>query len=244
MLRGLSVLHEANVVHRDIKLENLFLCTDGHVEILDLGAAAQMGEYAGEGAPSLGTPRTMAPEQYEGKPVDGRTDLYALGIVLYELLTGRGPFDDVSGIEALRFAHCHRPPLAPSRVASQFIPREIDAFILRVLAKSPRDRFASADAMAAEIAALRAVCLPDTVPTYTKQIAETSVKSAVSVTLPSHWRGQPAWSGFRFALQKPFFSPIWLASIAVLALLMAALALGVAVGRRIPLVDVDVRYIA
>ena len=243
VLRGLSVLHEANVVHRDIKLENLFLCSDGHVEILDLGAAARMGEYAGEGAPSLGTPRTMAPEQYEGKPVDGRTDLYALGIVLYELLTGRGPFDDVSGIEALRFAHCHRPPVAPSRIASQFIPREVDAFILRVLAKSPRDRFISADAMAKEIAALRAISLPATVPTQSKQLTETGVTSAVSVTLPSHWLGQPAWSSFRIALQKPFFSPMWLASIAVLALLMAALALGVAAGRRIPLVDVAVRYV-
>ncbi len=244
VLRGLSVLHEANIVHRDIKLENLFLCTDGHVEVLDLGAAARMGEEAGEGAPSLGTPRTMAPEQYEGKSVDGRTDLYALGIVLYELLTGRGPFDDVSGVEALRFAHCHRPPVAPSRIASQFIPREIDAFILRALAKSPGDRFVSADAMAAEIAALRAASLQTTPPTHAKFIAEANVASAVSITLPCQWLAQPAWSSFRMALRRPFFSPMWLASIAVLALLIAALALGVATGRRSPRVDVAVRCVA
>jgi serine/threonine protein kinase len=244
VLRGLSVLHDANIVHRDIKLENIFLCADGHVEILDLGAAAQMGESAGEGTPSLGTPRTMAPEQYEGKPVDGRTDLYALGIVLYELLTGRGPFDDVSGIEALRFAHCHRPPAAPSQVAPQFIPPQIDAFILRVLAKSARDRFVSADEMAKEVAALRAASLPTSIPVHSNRPTDASVTRAVSVTMPSSWAVQPAWSGFRMAIQKPFFSPMWLASIAVLALLMAALALGVAVGRRIPLVDVAVRYVA
>lgn len=242
--RGLSALHEANIVHRDIKLENLFLCSDGHVEILDLGAAARIGESAGEGAPSLGTPRTMAPEQYEGKPVDGRTDLYALGIVLYELLTGRGPFDDVSGIEALRFAHCHRPPAAPSRVGTQFIPREIDAFVLRLLAKSARDRFVSADAMATEIAALRTASLPQTIPALTKHATEPSVTSAVSVTMPSLWLGQPAWSSYRLSLQKLFFSPIWLASIAVLALMVAALALGVAAGRRMPRVEIAVRYVA
>lgn len=240
VLRGLSVLHDAQIVHRDVKLENLFLCADGHVEILDLGAAASLGEQAGENTPSLGTPRTMAPEQYEGKPVDGRTDLYALGVVLYELLTGRGPFDDVSGLEALRFAHCHRPPVPPSRIGSQFIPPEIDAFVLRALAKSPRDRFFSAETMAAEINALRVASLSVTIPPHSKRVKETAVSSPVSITLPSRRFAHSAWSSLRTTIGKPFFSQIWLASIAILALLIAALALGVATGRRLPRVDVDV----
>jgi eukaryotic-like serine/threonine-protein kinase len=261
VLRGLSALHEANIVHRDIKLENLFLCADGHVEILDLGAAARMGfgakgaegdpkpqmfklgEDVGERAPSLGTPRTMAPEQYEGKPIDGRADLYALGIVLYELLTGRGPFDDVSGLEALRFAHCHRKPIPPSRVDVQFIPPEIDALILRALAKVPEERFASAEAMAMEIAALRTASLPAAVSATSIPASDAPVSSLVRVTIPSRWRLSQTWSSFLQAMLKPFTSPIGLASIALLALLMATLALGVAAGRRLPRLDVVVQYV-
>jgi len=160
--------------------------------------------------------------------------------VLYELLTGRGPFDDVSGLEALRFAHCHRSPAAPSRLASQFIPPEIDAFVLRALAKSPRDRFVSADAMATELAALRVDSLPATMTAREKSITEAGISSPVSITLPSLWVQQRTWASLCMTLQRPFLSPMWIASIALLALLMAALALGVATGRRLPRADVAV----
>ena len=229
VLRGLSALHDANVVHRDIKLENLFSCADGHIEILDLGAAACLDEAATERAPSLGTPRTMAPEQYEGKLVDERADLYALGVVLYELLTGRGPFDDVSGVAALRFAHCHRRPVAPSRVAPQYIPPEIDALVLRALAKSPDDRFVSAAAMAAEIVALRKKEAATRDPSCRGQSLE------LETTCPDFggwpvWKEPSKWSSLRVALRKTFFSPMTLTAMALLALLIATLALGVAVG--------------
>ncbi len=233
VLKGLSALHEANIVHRDIKLENLFLCADGHVKILDLGAAAKIGDEAGERAPSLGTPRTMAPEQYEGKPVDARTDLYALGIVLYELLTGRGPFDDISGIEALRFAHCERPPVAPSRMAPQYIPPEIDTLVLRALAKAPRDRFMSAQAMALEIEALR-VERPSS--------NEASALSASIVEVTSRWFAGSTARMSRSTVRRVIFSPAVLASIAFLALLMAALALGIVSGKRLVRVDVAVGH--
>jgi len=232
ILQGLSALHDAGIVHRDIKLENIFLCADGHVEILDLGAAERMGEDVGERAPSLGTPRTMAPEQYDGGIVDGRADLYALGIVLYELLAGRGPFDDVSGLEALRFAHCHRPAPAPSQFAPQIIASEIDAFVLRALAKSPEDRFVSADAMAVEIAALRAAAMP-----VTRSVLETSVRQShpASVTVPSPWATGESWITFRMAqLLKPLLSPVRLLSIAILALVIASMAFGIAAGQRLP----------
>jgi eukaryotic-like serine/threonine-protein kinase len=260
VLQGLSALHDADIVHRDIKLENLFHNADGTVVILDLGAAARMGEDTNERAPSLGTPRTMAPEQYEGKPIDGRADLYALGLVLYELLTGRGPFDDVSGLEALRFAHCQRTPAPPSEVAPQFIPPEIDALVLRALAKSPWDRFVSADVMAAEIAALRSAApivvdgkdglsLTERKDSVSKKIAAASAwfvqsmstmstmstvsrRSTMStMSSPFHWR----W-------RRPFVSRRWTFPIAMLALVIATLALGIAVGKRLPRIDVAVRY--
>jgi serine/threonine protein kinase len=152
-LRGLSALHEAGVVHRDIKPENLFLCDDGRVKVLDLGVAEITGEEGAlpRGGPSLGTPRAMAPEQCEGRPVGPRADLYSMGLVLYELVAGRGPFDDVEGIEALRFAHGQRKPPPPSRFAPQAIPGPVEAVILRALEKSPDARFPSAAAMAAAL---------------------------------------------------------------------------------------------
>ncbi|HMY18630.1 MAG TPA: serine/threonine-protein kinase [Polyangium sp.] len=233
VLNGLSALHEVNIVHRDIKLENLFLCADGHVEILDLGAAMRMGDDAGERAPSLGTPRTMAPEQYEGKPVDARADLYAVGIVLYELLTGRGPFDDVSGVEALRFAHCERTPAAPSRMAQQTIPPEIDALVLRALAKAPRDRFISARAMAAEVEALRVEQRP---------LVETRALSASILNVTSRWFAQSSEWISGSPIRRVFFSRMGVACIALLALLVAALALGIVAAERLEHTNVVVRH--
>jgi eukaryotic-like serine/threonine-protein kinase len=242
VLRGLSALHQANIGHRDIKLENLFHCSDGNVVILDLGAAALLGEESMERPPSLGTPRTMAPEQYADQNVDGRADLYALGLVLYELLTGRGPFDDVSGLEALRYAHCHRKPAPPSELAPQFIPPEIDALVLRALAKSPEDRFASAEHMAAEIQALRdasSTSLEQRPATPLAQKKETWGK----VTATSVWLSQTMSSPFRSDWRRPFFvTSKWAGPIAFLALLIATLALGIAVGKRLPRIDVAVHY--
>jgi hypothetical protein len=143
----------------------------------------------------------------------------------------------------LRFAHCHRPPLPPSRVSSQYIPPEIAALVLRALAKRPHDRFVSADAMAAEIATLRAASLPPAVSAHTRFITEATTSPSMSATMPSLWLTESTWSSFRMALRKPFFSPMLLASIALLALLIAALALGVAAGRTYPRVDVAVRYV-
>lgn len=154
-LDGLAVAHAAGLVHRDVKLENLFLEDDGTLKVLDFGVA----KIAGSGAMALtdpgaspGTPRTMAPEQCTGGAVDARADLYAVGLALYELCAGRGPFDDLRGNgHALRFAHSERAPLPPSRFAPQSIGPELDAVILRALAKSPADRFQTAAEMAAAL---------------------------------------------------------------------------------------------
>lgn len=233
VLQGLSALHDTNIVHRDIKLENLFHCADGKVVILDLGAAALMGRDSNERPPSLGTPRTMAPEQYAGEKVDGRADLYALGLVLYELLTGRGPFDDVSGLEALRFAHCHKSPAPPSQLAPQIIPPEIDALVLRALSKSPDDRFGSAEHMAAEIAALRNATSTALEKENPSNVTEGKLAwSKISAT--SVWLSRTMSSAFRSGWQKPFVAPKWAVPIALLALLFATLALGVVLGKSLP----------
>ena len=162
-LDGLAVAHAAGLVHRDVKLENLFLEEDGTLRVLDFGVAKVLNGVdlgrTGPGAPP-GTPRSMAPEQCAGEPVDARTDLYAVGLVLYELCTGSGPFDDLRGNDhALRFAHCDRWPAPPSQRSPHPIGPAVDAVILRALAKAPEDRFQTAAEMAA---ALRGLLIPPT----------------------------------------------------------------------------------
>jgi serine/threonine protein kinase len=150
-LEGLAVAHAAGLVHRDIKLENLFLCEDGTLKVLDFGLAKATWAEASLTLPGVcfGTPRTMAPEQCSLEVVDRRADLYAAGLVLFELCTGSGPFDELAGQpEALRHAHLHRAPPRPSRLAPAPLDPGVEAIILRALAKSPEDRFQSAGEMA------------------------------------------------------------------------------------------------
>ncbi len=155
-LDGLSAAHAAGFVHRDVKLENLFLEEGGALKVLDFGIAKVMdaGAFTDPGA-APGTPRTMAPEQCASGVVDARADLYAVGLVLYELCVGRGPFDELRGNDhGLRFAHWQRRPMAPSALAPRPLPPGMDALILRALAKSPVDRFQTAAEMAAALRAL------------------------------------------------------------------------------------------
>jgi serine/threonine protein kinase len=161
-LNGLSAAHAAEVVHRDVKLENLFLEDDGTVKVIDFGVAQVSGGPGGTSGSSYtrspGTPRSMAPEQSAGEAVDARSDVYGAGVALYELCAGRGPFDDLGGDEhALRFAHSTRHPVPPSAFAPGALPAALDGIVLRALAKSPRDRFPTAAAMAA---ALKRVATP------------------------------------------------------------------------------------
>ncbi len=151
-LDGLAAAHAAGLVHRDVKLENLFLGDDGRVKVLDFGVAKAFSGGLTLPGGSPGTPRTMAPEQCSGRPVDARADVYAAGLALYELCAGRGPFDELQGnVHALRFAHCEREPPPPSHLGPQPIDRAVEAVILRALAKDPADRYPGAAAMAAAL---------------------------------------------------------------------------------------------
>ncbi|WP_437646010.1 serine/threonine-protein kinase [Sorangium sp. So ce362] len=151
-LSALSLAHAAGIVHRDLKLENLFLCDDGTLKVLDFGIAKLLHAGASLTAPDavIGTPRMMAPEQCAARPIDPRADIYAMGLVLYELVAGRGPFDELRGRrDELRFAHCEREPPPPSRFAPQPIPAALDTLILRAIAKAPEHRFQTAADMEA-----------------------------------------------------------------------------------------------
>jgi len=146
---GLTAAHEAGVVHRDLKPENILLAagpSGPSVKIIDFGIA-KLADLEGMTATRiiLGTPQYMAPEQIRGRPVDARTDLYALGIVLYEALSGKPPFDGNSAI-SVGFAHCSEP-LPPLRSKRADVPESWERFVERALAKDPAHRFASAAEM-------------------------------------------------------------------------------------------------
>ncbi|HEY8375208.1 MAG TPA: serine/threonine-protein kinase [Nannocystis sp.] len=140
---GLAAAHAAGVVHRDLKPGNILIAGDRTIKIIDFGIARPLAD-AGMTATNmiLGTPEYMAPEQVRGGLVDARTDIYAVGCVLYHALTGRPPFSGSSPI-ALGLAHCQEP-VTPPRTLRPDIPAEWEVLILRALEKDPARRFQTA----------------------------------------------------------------------------------------------------
>ena len=108
----------------------------------------------------MGTPRFFSPEQATGAALDARCDVYAMGLVLYALLTGRTPFDHLPDVDALLDAHAQTPPEPPSRRAA--MPPALEAAILKALAKRPQDRFPSAAALARELRRIASAAAPET----------------------------------------------------------------------------------
>jgi hypothetical protein len=145
LLESLERLHAAGYLHLDLKPQNLFVRLEPpQVRLFDLGLSRSIGA-AGPLAPELaaaGTPEYMAPEQCEGGALDVRTDVYAAGVVLYELLAGRAPFLGAPG--EVKQAHLGLRPQRPSRLRGQPVPEALEEVALRCLAKEPERRFASA----------------------------------------------------------------------------------------------------
>jgi serine/threonine protein kinase len=154
---ALSFAHRHNVVHRDLKPHNVMLATteDGQEvpKLVDFGIAKTFDDATQLTMTgfALGTPQYMAPEQAEGRPVDARSDLYSLGIILYEMLTGDVPFNDPSA-PAILIKHIKEIPPAPSQKNPRVvIPAELEAISLRCLEKDPARRFQTADELIAAL---------------------------------------------------------------------------------------------
>ncbi len=153
LLSALDYAHRQNIVHRDIKPANLLIEADGRVKLADFGVARiqDSGEATRTLGTMVGTLKYMSPEQVQGRPVDARADLFAAGIVLYQLLTGRRPFDGDSDFAVIQQVVGHSP-VAPSSV-NPSLPAAIDAVVAAALAKSRKQRFATAQEFSAALQA-------------------------------------------------------------------------------------------
>ncbi len=158
---ALAAAHERGIVHRDLKLENILLTTRrgvaDFVKVLDFGIAkVQGGAKITVAGRVMGTPEYMSPEQCAGGSVDHRTDVYSLGVVLYEMITGSLPFEDPDLAKLLRMQMTEKPVPPSQRVPDLDIPLGLEAAILRCLAKDPDSRFASMNELADALEELEA----------------------------------------------------------------------------------------
>jgi serine/threonine-protein kinase len=223
---ALEAAHRAGVVHRDVKPGNVFLTSGGEVKVLDFGIASAAGEAALTTGEMLGTPAYLAPERVLGNPATPAADIYALGVVLYELLAGRRPFDDGSDIE-LAMANVHAQP-APLALAAPSAPPSMVAACEQAMAKDPSARPPSAAAFAQLVRAqgpgpgrpaTRPLPLPaavaSNVPTFPQGAGRRRSRSrrrgllvalllagAVLAALPVLGGGSLPWAGER--LETPF----------------------------------------
>ncbi len=155
---AVDYMHRHDMVHRDLKPENIMLCKDGSLRIMDFGIAKVSGMRRltfGGFSPALGTPDYMAPEQVKGKRGDARTDIYSLGAVLFEMVTGTVPFEGSTPFQIMN-ARVAGDPVAP-RAINPEISAEVEEIVLHAMERNPDDRYQSAIAMKAELDAPQTV---------------------------------------------------------------------------------------
>ena len=148
LAHALGRAHQAGIIHGDVKPANIMVTEDGHVKLSDFGIARFATQVSGSGR-IMGTPAYLAPEQILGEPHSARSDLFSLGIVLYQMLTGVPPFDG-SSVAAVCAQILSAQPVPPSK-RNPALPEGLDHIVMRCLAKDPADRYPSCEALAASL---------------------------------------------------------------------------------------------
>ena len=152
LLAALQAAHDGGIVHRDVTAQNVLLTEDGRVKVTDFGIARFGSSTLTSTGVVMGTSRYLSPEQARGEPTDERSDLYSAGVVLFEMLTGRLPFEGNNDL-AIALRHANEPAPAPTALVPD-LPPALDAFIGRALRKDPAQRFQTAREFAAALTAL------------------------------------------------------------------------------------------
>jgi serine/threonine-protein kinase len=153
--RGMSVAHHAQIVHRDLKPANILINDDGLAKIVDFGLAAAVSHMDSRLTKSgvvVGTPTYMAPEQVRGGSLDARTDIYSLGVIMYEILTGRPPYLGQDPLSVL-YQHVEGNPTPPKTLNGAITPT-LETVILKAMAVDPAQRFQNVDELQAGLDAL------------------------------------------------------------------------------------------
>ncbi|MGB2873917.1 MAG: Stk1 family PASTA domain-containing Ser/Thr kinase [Gaiellaceae bacterium] len=149
VLAALGFAHRHGIVHRDIKPHNVLVGPEGRLKVTDFGIARSGASQMTEVGSIIGTAQYLSPEQARGSPVDQTSDLYSVGVVLYELLTGQVPFTGDTPLE-IAMKHLSEVPKPPSELRPE-VPHDLDLVVLRALAKDPADRYSTAEEMDADL---------------------------------------------------------------------------------------------
>jgi serine/threonine-protein kinase len=207
VLEALQHAHALDVVHRDIKPSNNHLCPDGTIKLIDFGLARVLqAETRTASGNVLGTPHYSSPEQLKGEQVDRRTDIYSTGVMAYEMLSGRRPFEpDNDSISSVILKVIQQPPAPMATDMSRLLP-EIESIVSKAMAKLPDDRFQSADAMRqallnfletsrGQITAIESRDTATVIVPPPQSIPEASLSSAAAAEAAPARRGSWLWGG-------------------------------------------------
>lgn len=198
ILGALAFAHRNGIIHRDIKPHNIVVGGDGRLKVTDFGIARSGASQMTEAGSIVGTAQYLSPEQARGAPVDPRSDLYSLGIVLYEMLTGAVPFTGDAPVE-IAMKHLSQVPKPPSALREN-VPHDLDAIVMRALAKDPDQRYGSAEEMDADLARVaRGVAVArETEDAMTQVLAGAGATAAQTmVTRPRTVTAPPAPPAYR-----------------------------------------------
>ncbi len=229
ILEALAFAHRHGIIHRDIKPHNIVFGTDRRLKVTDFGIARSGASQMTEVGSIVGTAQYLSPEQARGAPVDPRSDIYSLGIVLYELLTGKVPFSGDAAVE-IAMKHLSAIPDLPSKIRPE-VPHDLDAIVMRALAKEPDQRYQSAEEMAADLERVSrgAPVSTRTDDAMTQVISATSMTSAATMIAPGSaappvppvYR-RPDAGGFYSELPKRRKLWPWLLGLLAIAILAVA----------------------